>query len=52
MIYYLGLGGNLGEREKILRSATEKIKKIPRVKLLKISSFYETAAWGLSLIHI
>ena len=47
MIYYLGLGGNLGEREKILRSATEKIKKIPRVKLLKISSFYETAAWGL-----
>lgn len=47
MIYYLGLGGNLGEREKILRAAIERIKKIFGVKLLKISSFYETAAWGL-----
>ncbi|MBR6013871.1 MAG: 2-amino-4-hydroxy-6-hydroxymethyldihydropteridine diphosphokinase [Selenomonadaceae bacterium] len=47
MIYYLGLGGNLGEREKNIISATEEIKKIFGVKLLKISSFYETAAWGL-----
>ena len=47
MIYYLGLGGNLGEREKNIISALELIKKISGVKLLKISSFYETAAWGL-----
>lgn len=47
MIYYLGLGANLGDREKNLRAAIDRIKKISGVKLLKISSFYETAAWGV-----
>lgn len=48
MIYYCGLGANLGEREKNLREAIELIKKIDGVKLLRVSSFYETAAWGLT----
>ena len=47
MILYLGLGANLGEREKNLRRAIERIKKIPAVKLLRVSSFYETEAWGV-----
>ena len=47
MILYLGLGANLGEREKTLRRAIERIKKIPAVKLLRVSSFYETEAWGV-----
>ena len=47
MICYLGLGANLGEREKTLRRAIECIKKIPAVKLLRVSSFYETVAWGV-----
>ena len=47
MTYYLGLGGNLGEKIKNLRAAIESIKKIDGVKLLQISSFYETAAWGV-----
>ena len=47
MICYLGLGANLGAREKTLRRAIELIKKIPAVKLLRVSSFYETAAWGV-----
>ena len=47
MICYLGLGGNLGDKIKNLRTAIERIKKIPNVKLLKISSFYETKAWGV-----
>ena len=47
MICCLGLGGNLGDRIKNLRSAIELIKKISGVKILKISSFYETAAWGV-----
>ena len=47
MICYLGLGGNLGDRIKNLRSAIEAIKKISGVKILKISSFYETEAWGV-----
>lgn len=40
----LGLGGNQGEREKLLSSAIERIKE--RVKVLKVSSVYETEAWG------
>ncbi len=47
MICYLGLGANLGAREKTLRRAIELIKKIPAVKLLRVSSFYETEAWGV-----
>ena len=47
MIFYLGLGANLGEREKNLRRAIERIKKIPAVKLLRVSSFYETEPWGV-----
>ena len=47
MIFYLGLGGNLGDRVKNLRGALERIKKIPQTKLLSVSSFYETAAWGV-----
>ena len=47
MIFYVGLGANLGEREKNIRQAIEKIKKIDGVRLLRVSFFYETAAWGL-----
>ena len=47
MELYLGLGANLGEREKNLRRAIELIKKIPLVKLLRVSSFYESEPWGV-----
>lgn len=47
MICYLGLGANLGERENNLRRAIELIKKIPAVKLLRVSSFYESEPWGV-----
>ena len=47
MIYYVGLGSNLGERERTLRRAIECIKKIPAVKLLRVSSFYESEPWGV-----
>ena len=48
MICYIGIGGNLGERAENLRAAIERIKKIRGVELLRVSSFYETAAWGLT----
>lgn len=48
MIAYLGLGANLGERVKNLRTAIERIKKISDVELLRVSSFYETSAWGVT----
>ena len=42
---YLGLGTNLGQKEKNLELAVEKInEKIGKVTSL--SSFYETAPWG------
>lgn len=47
MICYQGLGANLGERENNLRRAIELIKKIPAVKLLRVSSFYESEPWGV-----
>lgn len=47
MICYIGLGANLGSRELTLRTAIELIKKIPAVKLLRVSSFYETEPWGV-----
>lgn len=47
MICYIGLGTNLGERERTLRQAIELVKKIPNVKLLRVSSFYESEAWGV-----
>ncbi len=48
MIVYLGLGANLGDRVKNLRIAIERIKNLSNVKLLRVSSFYETAAWGVT----
>ena len=47
MICYIGLGANLGERQRTLRRAIELVKKIPAVKLLRVSSFYETEPWGV-----
>lgn len=47
MICYLGLGANLGDRQKNLRRAIERTKKIPATKLLRVSSFYETEPWGV-----
>lgn len=47
MICYIGLGANLGKRQLTLRRAIERVKKIPAVKLLRVSSFYETEPWGV-----
>lgn len=47
MICYIGLGANLGDCKQTLRRAIERIKKIPAVKLLRVSSFYESEPWGV-----
>ena len=47
MIYYLGFGANLGNKIENVRNAIELVKNIFGVELLKISSFYETEAWGV-----
>jgi 2-amino-4-hydroxy-6-hydroxymethyldihydropteridine diphosphokinase len=40
----LSLGGNRGEREGLLNQAVERLKA--NFEVVKISSIYETAAWG------
>jgi 2-amino-4-hydroxy-6-hydroxymethyldihydropteridine diphosphokinase len=41
-IVYLGLGSNVGERERNLRDALDLLAE-PRLRVLRVSSFYETA---------
>ncbi|MGM0501712.1 MAG: 2-amino-4-hydroxy-6-hydroxymethyldihydropteridine diphosphokinase [Bacillota bacterium] len=43
---YLGLGTNLGDKEKNLRTAVELIGKINAVELTAVSSIYQTEPWG------
>ncbi|HDQ44701.1 MAG TPA: 2-amino-4-hydroxy-6-hydroxymethyldihydropteridine diphosphokinase [bacterium] len=43
---YLGLGSNLGDRERILDAAIGRIARIRGCKLTGCSSLYEAAPWG------
>jgi 2-amino-4-hydroxy-6-hydroxymethyldihydropteridine diphosphokinase len=43
---YLGLGSNIGDREAWVRSALERLDS-PELKLLRVSSAYETEPIGL-----
>jgi len=43
---YLGLGSNLGEREQNLATALARLQE--RLRLLTVSSLYETAPWGIT----
>lgn len=43
---YLGLGANLGDRQKNIEKAIEKITKLPDTELLKASPLYETEPIG------
>jgi len=44
---YLSLGSNVGDRLFYLKQAIENLNRNPAVQVEKISSIYETAAWGL-----
>lgn len=43
---YLGLGGNLGDREALLKVAIADLRAAPGVRVLRVSSLYETPPWG------
>jgi 2-amino-4-hydroxy-6-hydroxymethyldihydropteridine diphosphokinase len=45
-LWYLGLGGNLGDRAQMLRDALGRLDALPGVCVLKRSGMYETAPWG------
>jgi len=44
---HLSLGSNLGNRLGYLQKAVDLLDKHPDIKICKISSIYETVAWGL-----
>ena len=41
---FLGIGTNLGDRDRNLRDALTALSQ--RLKILKVSSIYQTAPWG------
>ncbi|HEY6573018.1 MAG TPA: 2-amino-4-hydroxy-6-hydroxymethyldihydropteridine diphosphokinase [Candidatus Eisenbacteria bacterium] len=43
---FVGLGSNLGEREAQIRRALEELGKLPRTKVLRVSSLYDTEPVG------
>jgi 2-amino-4-hydroxy-6-hydroxymethyldihydropteridine diphosphokinase len=43
---YVGLGSNLGEREKTLRAAIERLASDPRVEIVAVSALRETDPVG------
>ncbi|MXV79532.1 MAG: 2-amino-4-hydroxy-6-hydroxymethyldihydropteridine diphosphokinase [Chloroflexi bacterium] len=43
---FLGLGGNLGDRRELMRSAVAEIRQV--VDDVRVSSLYESAAWGVT----
>ena len=43
---YLSLGANLGNREETLREAVRRLAAADGVKMLAVSSLYETEPWG------
>ena len=45
---FVGLGANLGDRETTLRSALERLSAEPRVELVAVSSFRDTAPIGIA----
>jgi len=45
-IAYLGLGSNIGERVSYIELAVKELEESVNIKILKISSVYETEPWG------
>jgi 2-amino-4-hydroxy-6-hydroxymethyldihydropteridine diphosphokinase len=44
--YYIGLGSNLGDREKMLREAVLALQRCDDITVKAVSSVYETPPWG------
>ena len=46
MLCYIGIGSNLGDREKYIGSAIEKLRALKDVKVKRVSGIYETDPVG------
>ena len=47
LMAYIGLGSNMGQREKNLRDAVSALGALPESRLGLVSSIYETEPWGI-----
>ena len=45
---YLSLGSNMGDRQGYLQKAVKTLNDLPETEVKAVSSYYETAAWGLT----
>ncbi|MHB0912563.1 MAG: 2-amino-4-hydroxy-6-hydroxymethyldihydropteridine diphosphokinase [Armatimonadota bacterium] len=45
---FLGLGSNLGDRAENIREAVDRLGALPGVRVVRVSSLYETAPVGLT----
>lgn len=43
---YLGIGGNIGDRKENIENALKLLNKSESIKVVKVSSLYETEPWG------
>ena len=46
MLCYIGIGSNLGDREKYIESAIEKLRAVKGIEVKRISNIYETDPVG------
>ena len=46
MLCYIGIGSNLGDRQKYIESAIQRLKEIKGIEVRKVSSIYETDPLG------
>ena len=46
-VVFLSLGSNLGDKLENIKKGIEKLKKSQKIKILKISSIYETEPWEM-----
>jgi 2-amino-4-hydroxy-6-hydroxymethyldihydropteridine diphosphokinase len=44
---FLGLGSNIDDRECFLKAGLEGMGRIPKTRIVRVSSVYETDPWGL-----
>ena len=43
---YIGIGTNIGDREKNIRDAIKALNHLPLTKVTDVSAVYETEPWG------
>mgnify|MGYP003417554016 FL=1 len=46
VLAFVGLGGNVGDSARTLRSAVHRLMTVPRSRMVSTSRFYRTPAWG------